>query len=159
MTHLPETRIEELIRECQHEAEQAIAEGNPPFGCVIASSDGTILATAHNIRNTSNDPTAHAEIVALRQLGQARGDWRLDDCLLFANAESCSMCLSAGVKARITTYYFGAPSESSMNPMLTVRDVAAKATTPLHIRSSILAEECAKQIAQGRASEQRHIAT
>lgn len=153
MNTITESRIEELIRACQVEADKSIAEGNPPFGCVITDLDGNILMTAHNTQNTDNDPTAHAEITGLRQLGQKLGSRYLDNCVMFANAESCSMCMSASIKAHIKEFYFGAASEAKMNPWLTVRDVAAKATTPLEIHSPILGEECAEQIAGGRERE------
>lgn len=150
MTNIPDTRVEELIRQCQQEAEKSIQEGNPPFGCVITDLDGNILMTAHN---TDNDSTAHAEITGLRQLGQKLGSCYLNNCIMFANAESCSMCMSASIKAHISTFYFGAASEAKMNPWLTVRDVVAKATTPLEIHSPILGEECAEQIERGRKQE------
>jgi len=153
MINILESRLEELIRECQKETEKSIQEGNPPFGCVITDLNGNILMAAHNTQNTDHDPTAHAEITGLRLLGQKLGSRYLDDCIMFANAESCSMRMSASIKAHIKVFYFGAPSEAKMNPWLTVRDVAAKATTPLEIRSSILAEECAAQIARGREQE------
>ena len=152
-TTLSEARIEKLIHQCQQEAERSIAEGNPPFGCVITDADGNILMAAHNTQNTDNDPTAHAEIIGLRLLGQKLGSRYLNDCILFANAESCSMCMSASIKAKIKVFYFGAPSESKMDPWLTVREVADKATTPLEIHSPILGEECAEQIARGREAE------
>lgn len=147
---ITEVRAEELIRQCQQEAEKSIEEGNPPFGCVITDLEGNVLMTAHNTQDTDCDPTAHAEITGLRQLGKKLGSRYLDGCIMFANAESCSMCMSASIKAHIKVFYFGAPSEAKMNPWLTVRDVAAKATTPLEIHSPILGEECAEQIARGR---------
>lgn len=153
MTTIPESRTEELIRQCQQEAEKSIQEGNPPFGCVITDLEGNALIAAHNTQNTDHDPTAHAEILALRGLGQKLGTRYLDNYALFANADSCSMCMSASIKAHITTFYFGAPSEARMNPWLTVNDVAAKAATPLEIRSSILARECIAQIARGRQQQ------
>ena len=147
---ITEVQAEELIRKCQQEAERSIEEGNPPFGCVITDVDGNVLMAAHNTQNTDNDPTAHAEITGLRLLGKKLGSRYLDNCVMFANAESCSMCMSASIKAHIQVFYFGAPPEGKMNPWLTVRDVVAKATPPLEIHSPILGEECAEQIARGR---------
>lgn len=147
---ITEERIHELIRECQAEAEKSIQEGNPPFGCVITDMNGVILAQAHNTQDSDSDPTAHAEISAFRQLGKQRQSRYLDGCVVFSNAESCSMCMSAAIKAHIQNFYFGASSEAKMNPWLTVRDVAAKATTPLEIHSPTLGDECAAQIERGR---------
>lgn len=152
---LTEERVHELIRECQAEAEKSIQEGNPPFGCVITDMNGVILAKAHNTRNTDYDATAHAEIKALRQLSKQRSDWHLDDCIVFANAESCPMCLYAAIKSHVRTFYFGAPSEADMDPMITVHEIAAKTTTPLSIYSSTLANECTEQILRGRATRQQ----
>jgi tRNA(Arg) A34 adenosine deaminase TadA len=70
--------------------------------------DGNILVTAHNTQNTDNDPTAHGEINALRQLGKIRKSRYLDGCVVFGNAEICSMCASACVKSHIYSFYFGA---------------------------------------------------
>ena len=61
MTTISPNRAEELIRQCQQEAEKSIEEGNPPFGCVITDQDGNVLMTAHNTQDTDCDPTAHAE--------------------------------------------------------------------------------------------------
>lgn len=152
---LSQTRIEELIRECQKEAQKSIDMGNPPFGCVIIDANGTIVMSAHNTQNTDNDPTAHAEVTALRLLGKKLQSRNFDGYTLFANAESCSMCFSAAIKAFIKTFYFGAVPEGAMNPWLTVHDIAAKATTPLTIHSPILGDECARQIAEGRSQEKR----
>jgi tRNA(adenine34) deaminase len=149
---ITEERATELIKACQVEATQAIQEGNPPFACILTDADGTILITAHNQQNTDYDPTAHAEILALRRLGAERQTRYLQDCILFSNAESCTMCIAAAIKAHVSVFFFGAPSEGSMNPQLTVADVAAKTKTPLEIHTGILAESCATQIAQGRAT-------
>ncbi len=146
-------RAEDIIRVTQQEAQLSIAEGNPPFGCVITDPMGEIVMQAHNTQNTQNDPTAHAEINALRALGAKLGTRRLGGYALFANAESCSMCASAGVKAYMDRFYFGAPSEGRMDPWITVADIAQKAANPLTIVTGILAEECAAQIAIGRQAE------
>lgn len=149
---MTEERIHELITECQAEAAKAIQSGNPPFGCVITDASGQIVMRACNTQNSSNDPTAHAEITALRQLGQKRGSRYLDGYVMFANASSCSMCFSACIKAHITTFYYGAPPEPNMDPWLPMEDIAALSKIPLEIHGPILGDECAAQIAHGRAS-------
>jgi tRNA(adenine34) deaminase len=148
-----ESRIQELIRECQAEAEKSIQGGNPPFGCVITDAEGNIVIQAHNSQNSDNDPTAHAEIKALRELGQKIGSRYLDGYVLFANASSCSMCMSGSVKAHIRKFYYGAPPEGKMDPWLTMEEIAQKCQTPVEVHGSILAEECAAQIAKGRGQE------
>lgn len=148
---MTEEKIQELIRECQVEATKSIESGNPPFGCVITTTDGTIVARDSNTQNTDNDPTAHAEIKALRQLGQKLGSRYLDGYVMFANASSCSMCFSGSIKARITTFYYGAPPEPHMDPWLPMEDIAALSQLPLAVHGPILGDECAAQIARGRA--------
>jgi hypothetical protein len=80
---MPKTRIHELIRECRVEAEKSINEGNPPFSCIITDTSGAIVVRDHNSQNTDSDPTAHAEIKALRQLGKRLGTRYLDDYVMF----------------------------------------------------------------------------
>jgi tRNA(adenine34) deaminase len=144
------SQIEQLMREAQMQAEEAIAKGNHPFGAVLTEEDGTIVAAAHNTVNTDVDPTAHAEINLLRQVSQRLRTRRLEGYVLVSNAESCSMCMSAAIKAGIRTFYFGAPSEGHMNPAMTVYDIAAKTLHPISITSGILQDECAHQIEEGR---------
>lgn len=145
-----EEKIRELIKECQVEAQKSIDSGNPPFGCVITDAEGNIVARDYNTQNSDSDPTAHAEIKALRQLGKKLGTRYLDGYVMFANASSCSMCFSGSIKAYITKFYYGAPPEPSMNPWLPMEDVAAKAKNPIEVHGPILGDECAAQIAQGR---------
>ena len=148
---MPQEIIENLIRECMNEAEKAIDSGNPPFGCVITDKDGNIKARAHNTQQSDNDPTAHAEINAMRKLGNETGSRYLDGYLMFANASSCSMCMSGAVKALITEFYFGAPPEPTMNPWITMDEVAEKSKNEVKVHGPILGEECARQIAEGRS--------
>ena len=142
--------IEMLVRECMNEAQKAIDSGNPPFGCVITDKYGNIKAQAHNTQQSDNDPTAHAEINAMRLLGNEIGSRYLDDHLMFANASSCSMCMSGAVKAHITEFYFGASPESSMNPWITMDEVAKKSKSEVKVHGPILGDECAAQVANGR---------
>jgi tRNA(adenine34) deaminase len=147
---MPQEIIENLIRECMNEAEKAIDSGNPPFGCVITDKDGNIKARAHNTQQSDNDPTAHAEINAMRKLGNETGSRYLDGYLMFANASSCSMCMSGAVKALITEFYFGAPPEPTMNPWITMDEVAEKSKNEIGVHGPILGDECTAQITKGR---------
>lgn len=97
----------ELMREALAEAALAEAEGEMPVGCVIARQ-GAIIARGHNLRETTGDPTAHAEIVALRRAAQAVGSWRLEDCTLAVTLEPCPMCAGAIVQSRVGRLVFGA---------------------------------------------------
>jgi tRNA(adenine34) deaminase len=79
-----------------------------PVGAVVYAPDGSELATGRNERELVGDPTAHAEILALRRAGQRRGGWRLDGCALVVTVEPCTMCAGALVLARVSTVVFGA---------------------------------------------------
>ena len=90
------------------EARRAAAIGEVPVGAVIVDARGRVLARAHNRVETDRDPTAHAEIVALREAGRQRGSARLVDCDLYVTLEPCPMCAQAIAFARIRRLYFGA---------------------------------------------------
>ncbi|WP_201754422.1 nucleoside deaminase [Micromonospora rubida] len=79
-----------------------------PVGAVIYGPDGTELAAGRNERELTGDPTAHAEVLALRRAAERLGRWRLDDCTLVVTLEPCTMCAGAIVLARISTVIFGA---------------------------------------------------
>jgi tRNA(adenine34) deaminase len=84
------------------------ADGDVPVGAVLYGADGTELAAARNEREDTGDPTAHAEILALRRAATTLGRWRLDDCTLVVTLEPCTMCAGAIVLARIPVVVFGA---------------------------------------------------
>jgi tRNA(adenine34) deaminase len=90
------------------EAEAAGAAGEVPVGAV-AVSQGRVISQAHNQRETDTDPTAHAEILALRSAAAALGTWRLSDVTLYVTLEPCPMCAGALVAARVSRLVFGAP--------------------------------------------------
>ena len=102
---------EHMMREALTEAEAALNDGEMPVGCVIMAPDGHIIARAHNEREALRDPTAHAEILAIRRAAEAMGDWRLTGCTLFVTLEPCPMCAGAIVMARIAHVYYGARDE------------------------------------------------
>jgi tRNA(adenine34) deaminase len=87
----------------------AIAHGDVPVGAVVVGPDGGVLAQRHNERELTNDPTAHAELLALRDAAQSLGTWRLDGCALIVTLEPCPMCAGAAMAARLGTVVFGAP--------------------------------------------------
>jgi tRNA(adenine34) deaminase len=97
-----------LMQKAIEEAESAFLEGEVPVGAVLAGSNGRILARAHNQPIALKDPTAHAEILALRQGGVAVGNYRLNECTLVVTIEPCLMCMGAAVHARIARLAFGA---------------------------------------------------
>ena len=149
--NISDERVLELIKLCQEEAEVAISKGNVPISSIITDMNGNILVKAYNTQNQDNDPTAHGEINALRKLGPIKNSRYLDGCVVFGNAEICSMCASACIKAHVYAYYFGSPAEDSMDPWITIHDIAENSKNKLYIEGPILGQECADQIARGRA--------
>ena len=91
------------------EAKAALAHGDVPVGAVVVGPDGSIVARRHNEREATGDPTAHAEILALRDAATAAGSWRLSDHTLVVSLEPCPMCAGALLGARIARLVFGAP--------------------------------------------------
>lgn len=96
-----------FMRIALDEAHLAIKEGEMPVGAVVVKN-GEVIATGHNIRNISHDPTLHAEIVAIREACRKLGDWRLSDCDLYVTLEPCVMCSGAIINSRMNSVYFGA---------------------------------------------------
>ena len=90
------------------EAERAAAAGDIPIGALVIDASGSVIASAHNSREATVDPTAHAEILALRAAAAASGDWRLAGCTLVVTLEPCPMCAGAAVMARVDPLVFGA---------------------------------------------------
>ena len=97
----------EWMRQALAEAEQAPATRDVPVGAVVVR-DGVVIAARRNERELTNDPTAHAEVLALRDAAEAIGDWRLTDCTLVVTLEPCVMCAGALVAARVRRLVLGA---------------------------------------------------
>ena len=97
----------EYMQEALKEAELAASEGELPVGCVVVKG-GAIVARAHNRCEALRDATAHAELLAIREASRAAGDWRLNDCTLYATLEPCPMCAGAIVQARVGRLVYGA---------------------------------------------------
>jgi len=96
-----------FMRYALREAERALDEGEVPVGCVIIHG-GEMVGKAHNQRETLQDPTAHAEILAITQAAADLQSWRLEDCRMYVTLEPCPMCAGAIINARIPEVYFGA---------------------------------------------------
>lgn len=94
------------MRQALAAAEAATARGEVPVGAVIVVG-GAVVALAHNERETGNDPTAHAEVLALRRASAALGSWRLTDADLYVTMEPCPMCAGAIVNARVRRLFYG----------------------------------------------------
>ena len=132
------------------EAEKAVKKWNSPFGTVIADIHGNVLAKAYNTANTDMNPTAHAEISAIKKACKKLASKDLSAYYLISNAESCPMCMAAAIKAKIHNFIFGAPTESDSDPYITVQEMAKHSKQPLSIITGILENECKEQIATAR---------
>lgn len=91
------------------EAQHAAAHDDVPIGAVVLSPEGEVIGRGRNRREVDGDPTAHAEILALREAGVNRRHWRLEGCTLVVTLEPCAMCAAAAVQARLARLVFGAP--------------------------------------------------
>ncbi|MFH1617654.1 MAG: nucleoside deaminase [Candidatus Margulisiibacteriota bacterium] len=98
---------EKLMRQALKEAFKAYEKDEVPVGCV-AVKDGKIIARGHNLRESTDDPTSHAEIICVKKAARKTGDWRLNDITLYCTLEPCSMCSGAIIHARIKQVVFGA---------------------------------------------------
>ena len=129
------------------QARKAVASGDIPVGAAIFNTSGELIATGHNERELHNDPTAHAEIVAIRRASERLGDWHLTDHTLVVTLEPCAMCAGAIAQSRLQTVVFGAWDEKagavgSMWDLL--RD--PRSTFRTEVRAGVLADDCAELI-------------
>jgi tRNA(adenine34) deaminase len=98
----------EAMRVALDEARAALLTGDVPVGAVVLAPDSVVVGRGHNLREGAGDPTAHAEILALRSAAAALGTWRLDGCTLVVTLEPCTMCAGALVLARVSRLVMGA---------------------------------------------------
>jgi tRNA(adenine34) deaminase len=97
-----------LMREALEEAEAALVHGDVPVGALVVAPDGVVIARDHNRREERADPTAHAELLAIRSAAERQGTWRLDGHTLVVTLEPCVMCAGAAVAARLAHIVYGA---------------------------------------------------
>ena len=136
---------EELMR--QAIAEAADSGDDVPVGALLLSADGEVIARGHNEREADSDPTAHAEIVAIRRAAAGRQDWRLEDCTLVVTLEPCVMCAGAIVAARIGRVVFGA-WDARVGASGSLYDVIrdARLGAPAEVIGGVLEAECSAQL-------------
>lgn len=125
------------------EAAHAAAWGDVPIGAVVLDSHGEVIASAANERELTGDPSAHAELLALRRAALVVGGWRLDDCTLVVSLEPCTMCAGALVQARIGRVVFGAFDDKA-GAVSSLWDVVRDPRLPhrAEVVSGILADDC-----------------
>ena len=143
---------EKLMNVVLEEVDVAIREGNSPFAAILVDESGKIISKAHNTAKSMCNPVLHAEINLITQACEKLKTRDLSKYTIISNAWSCSMCMSACIKAKIKNYIYGAPSESDMNPNVTIFDIKEKAVTELNIDIDVLKEKCQTQIENARKS-------
>ena len=143
----------DLMRAAIAVASKADASGDVPVGALIINSAGEIVASGHNERELLNDPSAHAEIVAIRRAAEKLGEWRLENHTLVVTLEPCAMCAGAIAQSRISTVVFGAWDEKA-GAVGSVFDLLRdpRSINKVEVRAGVLAEECSamlKEFIQG----------
>ena len=126
-------------------ANSALKTADVPVGALIVDGENNIIATGYNEREAHQDPTAHAEIVAIRRAAQKLGTWRLDECKLVVTLEPCAMCAGAIAQSRIGTLVFGAWDEKA-GAVGSVWDVLRdpRAIHKMEVIGGVLEAECAE---------------
>lgn len=135
------------MRAALAEADLALASGDVPVGAVLLDADGTVLAHAHNEREAGHDPTAHAEVLAIRRGAELRGDWQLTGTTLVVTLEPCVMCAGAILQARIPRVVFGAWDEKA-GAAGSVHDLLRDRRLPhrVEVTTGVLADESAARL-------------
>ncbi len=128
-------------------AQRAADDGDVPVGAVVVGPDGAVLGEGRNLREVDGDPTAHAEVVAVREAASRLGTWRLDGCTLVVTMEPCPMCAGAVVLARLARVVFGA-WDPKLGACGSVWDVPRdrRATHRAEVVGGVLEQECGKVV-------------
>ena len=148
--------IEEAMRVAiEHAKIASVASKDVPVGAVILNANGDLISTGNNQRELLNDPTAHAEIVVIRNAAKALGNWRLDGCTIVVTLEPCAMCAGAISQSRISKVVFGAWDEKA-GASGSVWDILRdpRALHKVEVTSGVLGEECSTMLKEF-FSEQR----
>lgn len=148
---------EELMHQALEVAKGALASNDVPIGAVVLDSTGKIIGIGANRRELDNDPSAHAEVVAMREAGRHLNNWRLDGCTVVVTLEPCAMCAGAIAQSRIKTLIFGAWDEKA-GAVGSVWDVLRDPRSPhrTEVISGILENECADILAQFFKTQRDH---
>ncbi len=146
--HLGTPGLTELMGAALAEAEGARATGDVPVGAVVVDADGTIIGRGRNAREAEQDPTAHAEVVALRTAAARNGSWRLSGATLVVTLEPCTMCAGALILARVDRLVYGAydPKAGAAGSLWdTVRD--PRLNHRVEVITGVRERECASLLA------------
>jgi tRNA(adenine34) deaminase len=126
------------------QARLALNTGDVPVGAVAVDAWGSVIGRGYNRREADHDPTAHAEIIAMRQAGAALGKWRLDGVTLYCTLEPCPMCAGAMVLARLPRLVYGA-LDPKLGAAGSIMDTLRHSSAPhqVDVQAGVLADECA----------------
>jgi tRNA(adenine34) deaminase len=138
------------------EAEAAADEDEVPVGCVIVESQRGVIASGHNQREQLNDPTAHAEMIAITQAAEAVHSWRLENCILYVTLEPCPMCAGAMVLARVPMVVYGAadPKAGACDTLYRIL-TDGRLNHRAQVVSGVLADRCAMALSNFFAAKRR----
>jgi tRNA(adenine34) deaminase len=145
-------RDDYFMRLALREAERALEHDDVPIGAVLVR-EGEVVAAAHNERELRQDPTAHAEVIALREAARAAGSWRVLDAVLYVTLEPCAMCAGAIVLARVARVVYGAsdPKAGACGSVLDVLGETRLNHRP-ELAGGLLARECGELLTEFFAS-------
>jgi tRNA(adenine34) deaminase len=133
---------EEWMRAALTEAKQAFGQGEVPVGAVVVLR-GAVIGRGSNARESAHDPTAHAEVLAIREAARSMGDWRLEETCLYVTQEPCPMCAGAIVNARIPRVVFGCdnPKAGAVRTLYRLLE-DSRLNHRVEVVRGVLAEEC-----------------
>jgi tRNA(adenine34) deaminase len=138
------TKDEDFMALALAEAKKAFQLGEVPVGCVIVLKN-KIIARAHNLRETKKDPTAHAEILAIKKAAQRMGGWRLLNAIMYVTVEPCAMCAGAIYQARIERLVFGVddPKAGAIKSLFSILD-SKKINHRVAVSGGVLQKDCSE---------------
>ncbi len=134
------------MRLAMQEAARAEALAEVPIGALVVK-DGEIIGRGFNLRETDQDPTAHAEMIAIRQAAESLGSWRLIDCTLYVTLEPCVMCMGAIILARIPHLVYGC-RDPRVGAVGSIYDFSTdeRFNHKVNVREGVLQQECSEQL-------------
>ena len=137
------TDDEKLMRLAIEQAQIAGRMGEVPIGAVITDESGDVVSSGYNLREAANDPTAHAEIIAVKKAGEVSGSWRLEGMTIYVTIEPCLMCLGAIILARIGRLVFGA-RDPKAGAVFSVYDIGndRRLNHTVEVTEGVCMEEC-----------------
>ncbi len=137
------------------EAKKALNKSETPVGAIVVKDD-EIISRSHNLRESLQDPTAHAELLAIKDASEKLGRWRLTDCMIYVTLEPCAMCSGAMILARVKRLVYGAsdPKAGTAGSLMNLLS-HEKLNHQVEVVSGILAKECGEILSDFFSSRRR----